>query len=305
MTNGVTGSAIASGPRTRPHRLQGRIEGPSLRLDRRVHAIRDDLADVFLAGSVIAPRYVEGVARQGILPTATMHARPDAASTVISQLLLGEAFTLFDTAGDWGWGQCGHDGYVGWTRLAALGEPLAASHRVAAATAAVFAAPDIKAPLIATVPLNALLAASDAGERFVAAAGGFVHRRHVAGLTDAAADPVAVALGFVGSPYVWGGRTRQGIDCSGLTQAALLACGIACPRDSDQQAAAFPAIGAAARRAGDLVVFPGHVGILVDPDTILHANAHWMATVVEPLADAARRLAPAGFHRPAARARSC
>ncbi len=290
----MTGSGTASAPRTR----RGHLAGPSRPLDRRINAIRDDLADAALAGCVVAPRYAGGVSRRCVVPGAMLRAGPNAAARAVSELLFGEAFTVFDIADGWAWGQCGADRYVGWVRLAALGEAAEATHWIAAASAPVFAEPDIKSPVGLRLPLNAQVAAAAAGEAFVAAAGGFIHHRHVLPLAQRHDDPAAVALAFVGTPYVWGGRSRDGIDCSGLTQAVLTACGIATPRDSDQQAAAFATIAAADRRRGDLVSFPGHVGILADTDTLIHATAFWMATVAEPLAAATARLAPTAFHRP-------
>lgn len=283
-----------------PRIRQGHLSGPSRRLDARINAVRADLADLTLVGSVIAPRYTDGVAMTCGPVVAMLHASPDSGSIATTSLLPGEAFTVFDFARGWAWGQCGHDGYVGWVLASSLGPTTPVSHRVSAVAANVFAAPDIKSKPVLTLPLNALIAVKDglAAGDFAAALSGFIHRRHLAPKTAKATDPVRLALGFVGSPYVWGGRTRDGIDCSGLTQAVLLATGIACPRDSDQQTAEFPAIDPADRCRGDLVFFPGHVGILADADTLIHANAWWMATVVEPLADVAARLAPSGFARP-------
>ena len=297
----VTGSAIGDGPRTRPPAVrQGHLAGPSRPLDRRINAARDDLADAALVGIVTAPRYVDGVHRRCSVPSTMLRAGPTDEAVAVSELLYGETFLVFDLAGGWAWGQCLHDRYVGWLRAAALAPsgPLPATHWVAAPAAPVFAAADLKARVMETLPMHARLVVGDGAHAFVTAAGGFVHRRHIRPLTDHVADPAAVALGFAGTPYVWGGRTRGGIDCSGLTQAALRAGGVFCPRDSDQQAAAFAVIDPADRRRGDLVTFPGHVGILADADTLVHANAHWMGTLAEPLAIVAARLAPTAFHRP-------
>jgi hypothetical protein len=288
-------SVTDGGPRTR----RAHLGGPSRRLDARVNAFRPDLADIALAGEVTAARYADGVAMHGIVGAAMLRAAPDDTAVAVSALLFGETFTVFDLVHGWAWGQCSHDRYVGWVRTSALGAgSLVATHRIAAPAAAIFALPDIKARVIGSLPLNARLAVVNAWEHFVAAAGGYLHRCHVQPIDLTVADPVALALGFAGTPYVWGGRTRDGIDCSGLTQAVLIACGGASPRDSDQQRDAFPAIAPAERRRGDLVVFPGHVGILADPMTLIHATAHWMATVVEPLADVIVRIKPSGFHRP-------
>jgi len=291
----MTTSATDAAPPTR----RAHLAGPSRRLDLRVHAVRPDLADIALAGTVIAPHFADGVIMRGGVASAMLRASPDDAAVVVSALLYGETFTVFDLAHGWAWGQCRHDSYVGWLRAGALGPGAgSATHVVVAPTATIFAAPDIKARVLGTLPLNARLAGTSAGAEFIAAAGGYVHHRHVAVVDAVAGTPATVALGFIGTPYVWGGRTRDGIDCSGLTQAVLMACGIDCPRDSDQQRDRFPRVEAAARRRGDLAVFPGHIGILADPLTLIHATAHSMTTIVEPLADVAARVAPAGFHRP-------
>ncbi|MGI4876913.1 MAG: NlpC/P60 family protein [Janthinobacterium lividum] len=272
-----------------------RLAGPSVLLDRRVHAIRADLADVALAEVVAAPRYAEAVAEQCGVAVAMLRAGPGDEHAAVSALLYGETFDVFDVAGDWAWGQCSHDSYIGWIERTCLAPAATVpSHVVSSPTAAAFAEPDIKSAVVATLPLNARVEATRASGSFhhVAAAGGYLHDRHIAPLGAAGADPVALALAFVGSPYVWGGRTRDGIDCSGLTQAVLAAAGIACPRDSDQQRDQVgEAVGFADRARGDLVCFPGHVGILLDADTLIHANAFWMTTLAEPLAAVVERLA--------------
>ncbi len=274
-----------------------RLNGPRPTLDLRRDVARPDLVEVGLAASVAAARYVAGVMMRCQVPRVAIRKAGDAATVAVSELLFGEDFEVFEIAGDWSWGRCGVDRYLGWVPSAILADPgPALEHRITARIAPVFAGADIKAPVLMELPFGARLAGT-VGERFVAVTGGgFVHNRHITGLR---ADPVAVARLFLGTPYLWGGRTGDGIDCSGLVQAALLACGIAAPRDSDQQRDEIGmAVAFADRRPGDLVFFPGHVGLLTDGDRLLHANAHWMSTVEEPLSDVVARLLAAGVDTP-------
>ena len=223
-----------------------------------------------------------------------MHSAPSGDAPATSQLLHGEGFALIDKAGGWAWGRCLHDNYVGYLRADALGPMKTPTHRVTAPLALVFANPDIKAPVVKTLAIGAQIA-GDEEDGFLRIDEGYIHRRHVAPLDSYEPDPVAIAERLIGSPYRWGGRGGGGIDCSGLIQRALELAGKPAPRDSDMQRDQLgdPIGEDVPLRRGDLVFFPGHVGMMVDGDRLIHANAYWMATVIEPLADVVARLKPA------------
>ena len=222
-----------------------------------------------------------------------LRSAPDDSAQATSQLLHGEGFAVLDIAGRWAWGYCTHDHYVGYVRADTLGPQTAATHIVTAREAPLFSMPDIKSPALGTLSVGARISGTPEGN-FVATPEGHVHLRHVAAIDAPADDPVAIAERLLGAPYLWGGRGAGGVDCSGLVQLALGLCGIDCPRDSDQQRAALGAeIGPdAALRRGDILFFPGHVGLMVDAARMIHANAHWMAVTIEPLADVVDRLRP-------------
>ena len=284
-------------PEAAPDLLTARLTGPRPRLDPRRHVVRPDLVEIALADRVAAARYVAPAAMRCQAPRTAMRKAGEALSVAVSELLYGERFDVFEIAGDWAFGRNVADLYIGWVRADALADADTTPRQsITARVAPVFAAADIKAAVIMELPFGARVVGA-AGERFFAlAGGGFIHNRHMAA---APTEPLAVARGFTGAPYLWGGRTPAGVDCSGLVQAALAACGFACPRDSDQQLADLgTAIAFEDRAAGDVIFFPGHVGLLATRDRLFHANAHWMATVEEPLADVIARLEAAGVPQP-------
>ncbi len=270
--------------------------------DRRRHAWRDDLADERLRGAVEAPRYVAGEPRQVIRPVTALRAAPQAMRGLDSEILFGERVIVFDEADGWAWVQLEADRYVGYTRADGLSSTLTApTHQVRAIGTFVYPEANIKSPPLMHLSLNARLTVTETRERFAAlAGGGYVMAHHIAELSRPANDFVEIAERLTGTPYLWGGKTRIGLDCSGLVQIAMQAAGVPCPRDSDLQLAevgealAVPSdeavLDQGLLRRGDLVFWPGHVGIMVDGVMMLHANGHNMSTVVEPVVDAATRI---------------
>lgn len=270
------------------------LSGPVDKYDPRITAIRGDLADIALAGRFFAPHYVTPQIHR-VLADGTMLRRSGAADAeAVSQLLAGEGFALLDSAGEWGWGYSLHDGYCGYLRLASIAmtvpEP---THIIHARRALVFAEPSIKTPMVAALPMGAqirVLGQSECG-KFWQLANGWMSMCHAVRLDMRQCDPVERALQLVGAPYLWGGRGGDALDCSGLVQLVLGLAGVAAPRDSDQQMAALGhrLTDDEPLARGDLVFFPGHVGIMLDIDTLIHANAYWMQVVAEPLADVIAR----------------
>ncbi len=275
-----------------PERTRFKLQGRSVALDRRVHAARGDLADLSLAGTLFSAHYARAVALTCVAPGTPLLAAASPTAEAVSELLRGEIFHALDVTTDWAWGFCGHDGYVGYIRRDALDAEERPTHRITALTAPLFSAPDIKSTIADYWPLGAKFA-GDMDGAFAACAEGFVHMRHIEPIDTPVSDWVAVAEGHLGKPYVWGGRGHRGIDCSGLVQVALGRAGLSVPRDTDLQCEGIgtPIDSDAKLERGDLIFFPGHVGIMTDGSTLLHANAYWMAVVKEPLADVVARLA--------------
>lgn len=271
-------------------------------LDTRLHAVRGDLADVRLQGRVAAERFVEGRLARVVSPLADLRRRAARDAPLETQALFGEGVRVFEeTEEGWSWVQLEADSYVGWMETEALAAPGALrTHRVAAPRTLVFPGPDIKLPPLFALPMGAWVAARGEAEdrnaryRLVEPFGAVVEQ-HLCEAGARAPDFVAVAERFLGAPYLWGGKSTLGVDCSGLVQVSLAMAGVEAPRDADMQEAFAEAIDPAApRRRGDLVFWRGHVGIMLDETRLLHANAHHMMTAVEPLAEAAARYSAKG-----------
>src|SRR5262245_37425252 len=231
-------------------------------------------------------------------PQAPLRHAPSPDAPLDTEALKGERVTVYETTDEgWAHGRLEADGYVGYLPASAL-QPLgqAPTHKVATLRTLVFPGPSIKLPPVEALPLGARLAVARIEEAFaITVSGGYVPARHVATLDAMETDFVAVAERFVGTPYLWGGKTNLGLDCSGLVQVALGACGVASPRDSGVQERALgtplasPADISKLTR-GDLLFWEGHVAIARDATTLIHANAFHMAVAIEPTANAIARI---------------
>ena len=270
----------------------------AVKLDPRRNAFRPDLAAQALYGKVAAPRYSAGAVRQIARASVPLRRVPQGQACFETEALFGETVTVFDEADGWAWVQLERDRYVGYIPADTLtSEVRAVTHRVSVLGTFVHPLPDIKSPPIMQLSLNAGVAVVETLDKFSRlATGGYAIARHLSEAGRHARDFVEVAERFVGVPYLWGGRTRIGIDCSGLVQMALMAAGHEAPRDSDMQQAEIgsevlvPASLDGLQR-GDLVFWPRHVGIMIDGVMMVHANAHHMAVVSETLPEVASRIA--------------
>jgi cell wall-associated NlpC family hydrolase len=269
--------------------------------DPRLTPARPDLAAKYLEGRIEAARFVIGEEFEISDAIAPLRNGPASDAMLATQALKGERVTIYDRNGEgWAWGQLRSDGYVGWLPDRALAKPAAApTHKITALTTFAFPGPSIKLSPVDTLVMGAMVTVvREDGPFAVTRDGWYLPRQHVGSIDRHAEDFVAVAERFAGTPYLWGGKSSLGIDCSGLVQVSLNAAGIGCPRDSDMQQDGLGRILGLAEsgklQRGDLIFWKGHVAIVRDADSIVHANAHHMATVIENTRDAIARIKAAG-----------
>ncbi len=273
-----------------------------MKFDRRLTPARPDLAASHLRGKVEAARFADGVVMQVIDVSAPLRSAPASDALLDTEALHGERVTVYEqTEEGWSWGQLSRDGYVGWLPSNALAkETVNPTHRVRALRTLVFPKPDIKSPPIASLSFGGTIAMKrEEGNFVITENGGFVPKQHLAPLDFREDDPAEVAGRFLGTPYLWGGKTSAGLDCSALVQLALQSAGYECPRDSDMQQqigkpVAFSG-GEESLARGDLVFWKGHVGFYAGEGRLLHANAFHMAVAEEPLAEAIARIRTSGL----------
>ncbi|WP_201862311.1 C40 family peptidase [Microvirga soli] len=266
-------------------------------LDRRITPVRADLADERLRGQVEAERFTTGTVKRVITTFSPLHRHPSREAPVDTQAIFGESVTVYDEHEGWAWVQLHEDGYVGYLPSEALGEAGAEpTHKVRAIRTFIYPGPNPKLPYQSYLTLNSKVSVTETeGDYARLATGGWVFAAHLSGLDAVEADYVAIAERFLHTPYLWGGKTSLGIDCSGLAQTALTAAGIKAPRDSDMQERELgtavdvtPSLSGLQR--GDLVFWKGHVGLMMDETNFIHATGHSMTVMIEPLAVAEQRI---------------
>lgn len=268
--------------------------------DPRITPSTDRIALDTLRGVLARPSYVPGNPMRLAAPLVDLCRKPGGARD--RQVNYGADLVLIDEQDGWAFVQAFADGYCGWLPADTLGQQgPAVTHRVSAPATHVYPEPNMKTRETASLSLGARLAVIAQQNGFARLAqGGWVPLQHLS--DKPAEDPASVAETLLGTPYLWGGNSRAGIDCSGLAQAALTACGIACPGDSDMQQSVFPAVEDISRN--DLLFWRGHVAIALDDTRMIHATAFTMSVVIEPIQTAIDRIDAAGHgpclgaHRP-------
>ncbi len=273
-----------------------------MNFDRRITPFRPDLADTRLKGQVEAGRFSTGNLRRVTAPSTTVHRHPSSDAGFDTEALMGELVTIYEERDGWAWGQLKSDGYVGYLQAASLDDPgTEPTHKIGVMRTFLYTNPSFKLPNAGFLSLGARVAVTEiVGDYARLATGGYVFAAHLVALDTKQTDFVAVAESLLGAPFLWGGKTTLGLDCSGLVQTALRAVGIEAPRDSDMQEKELGTflelkLDLSGLKRGDLVFWKGHVGIMADATRLLHATAYSMTVMIEPLAVAEERIRTNGY----------
>jgi hypothetical protein len=265
------------------------LRGPSLALDPRVHAFRHDIADVALAGQIVSSHYARALPRACGSRATLVWAAPKAEGQAVSELLPGEGFCVLEYTGSWAWGYCAADRRVGYVEAIELMDPVGATHVVCEAKVPVFADSHIEATRLACMPMGAQLTGHEEGACLMSDIG-CVPLSHLRRINESENDPAQVAMRLIGSKYLPGGRSHNGIDAGGLIQLALAQCGVPAPRDLDMQAqVGTPVPAGAPLRRGDIVIAGEEGGVMIDDLMLIHASAAAGKVTVEPASVVAAR----------------
>jgi cell wall-associated NlpC family hydrolase len=268
--------------------------------DRRLLAANGRVAAMELAGKVKADSYVIGTPKMVCRPVVDLRRAPDGPRD--RQVLLGALVTVFEEREGWSFVQLAN-GYVGYVQSVLLTTPQNITHFVGTMATHAYIADDFRSEPLFSLPFGARVTVVDERREFFETTSGFVPKKHLRAVDRPFRDPINVAQLHFGVPYLWGGDSTRGIDCSGLIFASLWACGITCPGDSDLQCDVIGADVQGDLKRGDIVFWDGHVGMMVDGETMLHASATPMATVYEPLKKVIARVEFQGQGQPLARRR--
>lgn len=268
--------------------------------DRRITPARKDIAAAHLHGEVEADAFVEPTRFRVLASSVPMHRARDASLGYETELLHGELIDVYEIGDGWAWGQAVRDGYVGYVEALALApDVLLPTQRVSALRSFLYPGTSIKTTPSGFLPYGAEVHVEAFEDRFARTAQGYLFAAHLAPLDAPATDPVDEAERFLGIPYLWGGKTSLGIDCSGLVQSVCHACGLDAPRDSDMQENALGTALALPNdprhfQRGDLLFWPGHVALCQGDGRMIHATAHSMSVISEEIASALERIAGQG-----------
>ncbi|WP_165767745.1 NlpC/P60 family protein [Marivivens niveibacter] len=266
-------------------------------MDRRRTAANGRVAATELKGVVAAEHYSDGSPAWVSVPVADLLDTPDGKRD--RQLIAGTPVRVYDTIGSMHFVQSLRDGYVGYLKQTQLSPAWQATHRVAVTATHAFRDPDIKSPDLCRISYGAQLTVFGIDNKMAKTPLGFVPEQMLGEIDKLDTNPSQQALKFVGVPYLWGGNSADGIDCSGLVQMALQGCGIDCPGDSDMQRDEVGTLlpPDTPTQSGDLFFWPGHVAMAVDQTRIVHANAHHMAVTVETIEIGFNRMGQPTHHR--------
>ena len=269
--------------------------------DPREYAYKAGLAADYMRGLIRSPKFLVGEVFQVKINVTSLKKSAGQSSEQVSELLFGEEIIIYEILNGWAWGQSQTDGYVGYVSMDHISCELQENtHEVTALRAFVYKQPDIKAPTITCLSTASQLSITHSKGLFAYIENlGWIFEKSIRTLGGVESDFVSVAQKFTGTPYLWGGRSSFGIDCSGLVQLSLRRVGVLCPRDTDQQVSS---VGSPINDEitkllrGDLIYVNGHVAIMVDPHTILHANAFHMSVELESLEVFLSRLKQDNIH---------